>query len=197
MNVLVLAPHTDDESLGCGGTIARLSPDHEVTVVAFSSGDPGATVAEFHEACAILGAKPILLGYETRYLKEDRQLILDHMIRIRDDPTPDKFDIVFVPATYDIHQDHQAVCEEALRAFKYHTILGYQEAQNNYRTDARYFVKLTVGHLDVKLCALRAYKTQKEKPYMDPEFVKGTARGLGMQISAPYAEAFEVIRCVV
>ena len=38
--VLVLAPHTDDAELGCGGTIARLLTDGaDVLVAAFSTAE--------------------------------------------------------------------------------------------------------------------------------------------------------------
>ncbi|MHB1121606.1 MAG: PIG-L deacetylase family protein [Ramlibacter sp.] len=39
--VLVIAPHPDDETLGCGGTLARLAPACDVHVLLVTNGDGG------------------------------------------------------------------------------------------------------------------------------------------------------------
>ena len=62
--VLVFAPHPDDETLGCGGTLARLALHCPVKVVLVTDGSgagglpPGADTirqAEFVRALAVLG----------------------------------------------------------------------------------------------------------------------------------------------
>ena len=66
--ILVLAPHTDDESLGCGGSIARWAgEENQVHVLCFSTcheslphnykglPPPYITETELGDACDILG----------------------------------------------------------------------------------------------------------------------------------------------
>ncbi|MEZ0307890.1 MAG: PIG-L deacetylase family protein, partial [Ramlibacter sp.] len=68
--VLVLAPHPDDETLGCGGTLARLAPTCDVHLVLVTNGDGGGGLpagtserrkAEMDAAAQTLGiANPIV-----------------------------------------------------------------------------------------------------------------------------------------
>ena len=138
--VLVLAPHTDDGEIGCGASIARFSEEgKEVHLAAFStakasipSGLPeDITEKEVREASRILGIQAdhvYLFDFPVRRFPEYRQEILQEMIRLREEISPD---LVFLPSPTDIHQDHQVVANEGLRAFKSHTILGYEQPWNN------------------------------------------------------------------
>src|SRR5205809_2364456 len=131
--VLVLAPHTDDGEFGAGGTMARLVEEGaEVRYVAFSiatrslpEGFPPDTLArEVREATAELGIAAENLtvhDFDVRTLPEHRQEILELLIEIWNDWQPD---CVFQPSLHDVHQDHQTIASEGLRAFKRTTILG-------------------------------------------------------------------------
>ena len=35
-NILILSPHTDDETLGCGGLIHKLSHNNKINIICFS-----------------------------------------------------------------------------------------------------------------------------------------------------------------
>src|SRR5918998_746491 len=139
--VLVLAPHTDDGEFGCGGTMARLvDAGAEVRYVAFSiatkslpTGFPPDTLArEVREATAELGIPDSQLtvhDFEVRSFPEHRQEILELLIGLWDEWKPDA---VLQPSLRDIHQDHQVIAAEGLRAFKRTTILGYEIPWNNF-----------------------------------------------------------------
>ena len=139
--VLVLAPHTDDGEFGCGGTMARLvEGGADVRYVAFSiatkslpDGFPPDTLArEVREATAELGipeANLTVHDFEVRTFPERRQDILELLIALWEEWRPDA---VFQPSLHDVHQDHQVVAAEGLRAFKRTTILGYEIPWNNF-----------------------------------------------------------------
>ncbi len=206
LDVLVLAPHTDDGELGCGGTIARLvEQGSNVTYVAFSTADKslpnglpkGTLRKEVMNATSALGisaANVIAYEYEVRKLNYVRQDILEHLIEIRQQrPT----DIVLMPSLNDLHQDHSTVAAEGLRAFKNRTILGYELIWNNLSFNTTCFVRLEERHVRRKADALMEYRSQAGKAYMSERFVYSLAHARGVQIGCEFAECFEVIRYIV
>jgi len=123
-----------------------------------------------------------------------RQQILDKMIETRDRLNPD---LVVQPSLDDIHQDHQVIAMEGLRAFKGKNLIGYEASWNNLNFDAQMFVQIEERHLEKKIEAMRCYESQAGKPYMDSEYVMGLARVRGVQAGVRYAELFNVVRQIV
>lgn len=204
--ILVLAPHTDDGELGLGGSINRfIEEGKEVYYAAFSiaensvpDGFPKNQLAvEVSNATKILGIPPsnlLVYKYEVRMFNYHRQEILEDLIKLRRDINPD---IVYIPSLGDIHQDHKTIAEEGCRAFKYSTLLSYEEPWNNLHFQPALFVSLEEKHVKKKMEALKEYKTQTHRSYMNEEFINGLAAIRGTQINSHYAEAFEVIRWIV
>ncbi|MBL7870507.1 MAG: PIG-L family deacetylase [Cyclobacteriaceae bacterium] len=204
--VLVLAPHTDDGELGCGGSIVKfLEEGAEVHYVAFSICTkslpphlpPNTLEKEVKVATKILGIKPehlILYDFDVRRFKEFRQDILEELIKIKSKIEPD---IVFIPTLHDIHQDHQVISEEGLRAFKNTSILAYELPWNNLTFNTAGFIRLDSKHIEKKIEALHAYDSQKHRSYLNANFIKSLATTRGVQINTNFAEAFEVIRWVI
>ena len=200
-NILVLAPHTDDGELGCGAAVAKyISEGKRITYIAFSTCSqslpahlPKDTLAtECRNATKALGVQEtILFDFEVRKLLFSRQDILENLIRINLDFKPET---VFLPAQNDIHQDHQVIHAEGLRAFKNCNVLGYELQWNNFRFQPNYFERITEQHLTSKQTALREYKSQTGRKYMDENFIRSLAIVRGVQANASYAEAFEIYR---
>jgi len=204
--VLVLAPHTDDGEFGCGGTMARLADaGAEVRYVAFSiatkslpEGFPPDTLArEVREATVLLGIPPEQLtvhDFEVRTFPERRQDILELLIELWEDWQPEA---VLMPSLHDIHQDHQVVAAEGLRAFKRTTILGYEIPWNNFNFEYQAYFELDRSHLERKVAALARYASQQHRKYADPEYIWNLARTNGINVGREYAEVFQVYRVVV
>lgn len=204
--VLVLAPHTDDGELGCGGTIARfLEEGKDVYYVAFSTcrtslpkGFPPDTLEiELKNAVKSYGISEdrlFVLDYPVRDFWTHRQEILDDMIRIGKQVCPD---YVLSTSRHDIHQDHIIIAEEAIRAFKKTILLSYEVPWNNLSFNNQTFVKLERRHIESKIKAISCYETQKNRPYVAPDFTFGQARMHGVQIGCEYAEVFELVRWII
>ncbi len=123
--VLVLAPHPDDETLGCGGTIALYtSMERDVCLAVVSDG--GGITLEYEDIDIVdarkqetLAASRVLgidethfLGFPDGALMSHREDITARVETIIRDFGPD---IVFAPSPIDFHDDHRAVSEIALR----------------------------------------------------------------------------------
>ncbi len=203
--VLVLAPHTDDGELGCGGTISRMVEEgREVYYAAFSTAaesvpppfPPDILEKEVREGTKVLGipaANLLVYKYKVRHLPHMRQEILEELVRMKREIDPGT---VFLPSAQDLHQDHQTVHIEGLRAFKTVTVLGYELPWNNLSFDYRHFCVLTREHVQTKIAALRCYQSQQHRPYTQEEFIWSWARTRGGQIMVEYAEAFDVLRWI-
>ena len=201
---MILAPHTDDGELGGGGTIAKLSAEgKEVFYVAFCTNSkalpkPSNTLEqECKKATSILGIPPsrlILFNYEVRELPQFRQQVLEELLKLNKDIHPE---MVLLPAASDIHQDHQVIHQEGMRAFKNTTFAGYELPWNNYSIRTNFFVRISETDLTKKVESLKAYESQSGKNYMNPDFIRSLANVRGVQANSPYAEAFEIYRWMV
>src|SRR5499427_6381712 len=186
---LVLAPHTDDGEFGCGGTMARLvEAGCEVRYVAFSiatrslpAGFPPDTLArEVREATAELGISPENLtvhDFDVRTFPEHRQDILELLVALWEEWEPHA---VFQPSLHDVHQDHQVIAAEGLRAFKRTTILGYEIPWNNFDFAYQAYFALQRRHIERKAAALARYASQQHRRYADPEYIWNVARTHGI-----------------
>jgi LmbE family N-acetylglucosaminyl deacetylase len=203
---LVLAPHTDDGEFGCGGTMARLvEQGAEVHYVAFSiatrslpEGFPPDTLRhEVAAATAELGIPADRLtvhDFDVRTFPDRRQEILELLIELWNDVEPD---VVFQPSVRDVHQDHQTIAAEGLRAFKRTTILGYEIPWNNFDFAYQAYISLERRHLERKAAALACYASQQHRRYANPEYVWSLARTHGINVNREYAEVFQVYRAII
>jgi LmbE family N-acetylglucosaminyl deacetylase len=202
---LVLAPHTDDGEFGCGGTMARLvEAGAEVRYVAFSIATrslpegfaPDTLAREVREATTELGIPESQLtvhDFDVRTFPDHRQEILELLIGIWNDWAPD---CVFMPSLHDVHQDHQTIAQEGLRAFKRTTLLGYEIPWNNLDFTYQAYFALQKSHVERKVAALEKYASQHHRRYANAEYVWSVARTHGINVNREYAEVFQVYRVV-
>ena len=206
MNILILAPHPDDGEFGCGASIKRWA-DEGATIhyLAFShcykyipkDFDKDVLFTELKYACIHLGVQSENIhtfDYPVREFPKYRQEILEDLIAFR--KKFEKVDLVVLPNSTDIHQDHQVIHQEGIRAFKHSSILGYELVWNNLSFTSNYHTKLNSEQLDAKWSAISEYKSQGFRNYKSKSFIEGLARVRGTQIGSEFAEAFELIRWV-
>jgi len=203
--ILILAPHTDDGELGCGGTIAKFcSQGKEVFYAAFSdckkSLAPGLAVDTLKNECkkatstlGITESNLLFFDFEVRIFPAHRQAILEELVKLNKAIRPD---LVFTPASTDIHQDHEVIHNESLRAFKNCSILGYELPWNNSSFNSNCFINLSKQDMQSKIDSLKAYSSQSHRNYFKEEFILALSRVRGVQANSEFAEAFELCRFI-
>ena len=198
--IICLGAHPDDIELGCGALIAHIHHQTEILCVTLSDNQKNPllknVVSEHRNSMAVLGVNEKNVRVEkfvTRNFPQARQEILEYMIELNRDYSPD---IVFVHTKADIHQDHNTVTDEALRAFRGTTVLGYDVLRSSYGFFPNFLVEVFEEDVQSKLDALAEYKTYANKYYFDPNITRSTLIRHGALAERPYAEGFDILRII-
>lgn len=199
-SLLFLGAHPDDIELGCGALIANVCQQTSIHCMTFSDNQKNPDllhlVEEHHASMHALGLRDdqIELGtFETRRFPEHRQEILEKMLDLKKKFKPE---IVFVHTSQDIHQDHITVTQEALRAFRGTTVLGYDVLRSSYGFFPHFLVEVTQESVNRKIDALGKYATYSNRYYFSAEVLRSTAIRHGALAERPFAEGFDIIRIV-
>jgi len=203
--VLVLGPHPDDMEFGCLGTVLKLLEQNvEVNLAVFSMCEKSVPeglpkdiikkeLLEVAKKLKMEDSRIHLFDYDVREFPKFRQEILEDMVKLGKKISPD---LVFIPSSTDIHQDHQTIHNEGKRAFKFNMLLGYEMPWNNFNFHADLFIKLSEEKVSRKIELINVYQSQKNRIYSSPDFLRSLMKIRGTQVRAEYAEAFEVIRLI-
>lgn len=201
--ILALSPHTDDIEFGCGGTLARLQEQGaEIHSAVFShceksvpDGFPkDVLIKEMHNAAAKLSIPEDnihIFNYPVREFSSFRQDILENLVELKKKIKPD---LVLTTSTYDVHQDHEVISKESIRAFRFTSLLGYELPWNNLQFPNQVVVELTSAHLDTKLEAIACYQSQRFRKYGDPDLFKKGAQVRGIMNKKDLTEIYEAIK---
>ncbi len=195
-----IGAHPDDIELGCGALIAHVVKQTDVLCVTLSDNqkNPQLTnvVHEHRDSMKRLGVpdQNVIVGpFETRRFPHARQEILEYFIDINRTYRPE---IVFVHTKADIHQDHATITEEALRAFRGLTMLGFDVIRSSYGFFPSFLVEVNEEDVQAKLDALACYKTYESKYYFNPEITRATLIRHGALAERQYAEGFDILRII-
>lgn len=218
--VLVLAPHADDETLGCGGVMARHVAEGDTVYVAVltnaSVGAPelfsAAQIEVVREEARVAHA---VLGVSRTYFEEfpaprlDSEpsypiaMAISRLIR------ETGAEVLYIPFRGDLHNDHRVIFTAALVAARpvpgqtVRTVLAYETLSETewaapFGDDAfipTVFVDISAT-LEQKLAALDCFKSQM-KPFPNSrslDAVTALARLRGATVNVLAAEAFHLIR---
>jgi LmbE family N-acetylglucosaminyl deacetylase len=198
--LLFLGAHPDDIELGCGALLAHVARTTDVRCITLSDNQKNPKLknvpAEYFRSMEILGLSKesvVLDKFETRNFPRDRQQILEYLYQVNHEYRPD---IVFVHTKADIHQDHKIVTEEALRAFRGVTILGFDVFRSSYGFFPHFLIEVDEKDVDLKIEALVQYKTYADRYYFSPEVIRATMVRHGALAEKPFAEGFDILRMV-
>ena len=216
MNVLIFAPHRDDEIIGAGGTILKrkAAGDHvTVCVVTAREGEelpPSTKIihGEMQRAHAFCRVDDYIgFPFRANFLEsvprpEFNKAFFDAVAKVR----PEE---VYLPFWRDMQKDHQLVTEAAMvalrekydhpvkRIYAYETLseTGINLPGEGYAFIPNVFEDIT-GYLEDKLKALSFFKSQF-RPFPDLrslETVEALAKLRGSTVNVKAAEAFMLIR---
>lgn len=198
--ILAIAPHLDDIELGLGATIHKLS-DHNIIHYLGLSMPPlvekDIFMDEFWESCKHLKLskdRMVLKDYNPRDLFKDRMDILQLFYDTNKEIKPD---IVFVPNSKDIHQSHQVTYQEARRAFKYSSILGYELPWNSMSFDMDVFIEVSEENIEAKQQSINSFESQKARTFFSNDIITDLAKLRGKQVGKDFAECFELTRVII
>ncbi len=198
--ICFIGAHPDDIELGAGALIAQIVSKADIRCVTLSDNqknpDLKNLVEEHYASMAVLGVpkeKVILGQFETRRFPHARQEILEYMIQLNRDFNPD---IVFVHTQADIHQDHGTVTEEALRAFRGTTVLGFDVIRSSYGFFPNFLIEVTEEDVKKKINSLLEYKTYAARYYFNADLTRSTLVRYGAIAERPYAEGFDILRVI-
>jgi LmbE family N-acetylglucosaminyl deacetylase len=198
--VCFLGAHPDDIEIGAGALIANIAQTTELRCVTLSDNQKNPALSqlidEHYRSMAVLGVPDtsIVLGtFETRRFPYYRQEILEYMVDLNHTFRPD---IVFVHTKADIHQDHATITEEALRAFRGKTVLGFDVIRSSYGFFPNFLCEVTEIDVEKKIAALAEYKTYESKYYFDENVTRATLVRNGAIAERPYAEGFDILRII-
>jgi LmbE family N-acetylglucosaminyl deacetylase len=201
--VLVLSPHPDDETIGCGGTLVRhVEQGDDVRVVFLTSGEKGGhgrseaetmrvREREASEATKILGLHHLEFWREPDGALRATTTAVDRLRKMLANFRPHT---VYLPHDKEMHVDHRAavrLLQRALRAAtgKRPDVLMFEVWTPTQRLDE--IVDIS-PYLETKLRAVRAYRSQCAVIGFVPA-VRGLNRYRGEMHSWPggnYAEVF-------
>ena len=214
--VLVIAPHPDDETLGCGGTLYRLKDEgctlYWVIVTSVSAPNWSTEVVKRRAGeIKIVGerygfAETHEFDFPTTTLDQiPLGDIVDRFSKIFQSIGPDT---VFVPHRSDIHSDHRVVFDAATAGLKWFRnaapkrILAYETLSETEQALApqvifqpQVFFDIT-SWIENKIDTMRLYKSEMgDHPFPRSEkSIRAQAQFRGLKSGAEYAEAFMLLK---
>lgn len=199
-HVLFLGAHPDDIELGCGALLHHIVNQTDVLCVTLSDNQKNPDLqhirAEHYESMAVLGVpkEKIILGpFTTRIFHESRQDILEYFLKLRREFAPD---LIFVHSKQDVHQDHLTMTEEALRAFRGITVLGFDVVRSSYGFFPHFLVEVGEEDVNKKIEALSKYETYRDRYYFNSELTRSIMVRHGALAERRFAEGFDILRIV-
>lgn len=219
-SILIVAPHPDDETLGCGGTILKFTGEGckvywLVSTEFYRHGKTALNIEarrrEIEIVDALYGfAGRFELGYDAaRLTYNDMGALVERISSIVKKIEPDT---VFLPNRSDVHTDHQIIFKAAFSCTKnfnfpfikqvlmYETISETELApalpENAFSPNV--YVDIT-PYLERKLEVMQVYESEVMREPLPRSFatIKALATYRGSSIGVHYAEAFMLLKQII
>ena len=219
-NVIIFAAHPDDEVLGCGGTIKKLSKSYNIVVVFFSTGISSrykstsknyikkinSLKKDSLECNKILGTKKTIF-FDLEDNKLDIYPRLNLVKKIEEVLDKYKPQIIFTHYFEDLNIDHEIVAKSVVTACRpnqknrnikkilFFETLSSTEWSVKRKFQPNFFSDIT-NFINFKIKAMSKYKSELQKKPMPRtlENIKNLAKLRGSEINKKFAESFILYR---
>lgn len=216
MNVLVISPHPDDETLGAGGTLMKFKNmgDHifwlNVTNMKIEYGYSNSKVAERNREIERIKAA---YGFTASFNMELEPAGMDKyqkgmlVGKFKEIIEKIKPEVLLIPYPYDVHSDHRIVFESVYSCTKYFrapylkTILSMEilseteQAQQEKGFVPNVFIDIS-PYIEKKIEFMRIYQSELDHaPFpRNEDAIRGLASYRGAAAYFKYGEAFYLIK---
>ena len=213
--VLIFAPHPDDETLGCGGTILKhIKSKDEVywCIATLGNKKMGHDSAHFKKRKKIIKdvskkygfKKTYSIGFPTGELdKVGYMKVIESFTKVIKKVNPD---YVYDNYSHDVHTDHDVTFRGVIsstknfnfpnikKIFCYETVSETEFLYSNTPFNPNFFNDIS-EHIEEKIEIFSLYKTEVMKQNLPRSIanIKNIAKYRGSRIGKSYAEAFMLI----
>ena len=220
--LLVIAPHSDDEVLGCGGLISKIkNAGGKVYVLIFNLGfDKNDTVESQEKRKNEVKAAMSILNVDDYHLVHDRPdnnrdldtKPLHSLIEVIESTSHISLEkiaptMVAIPTIFSHHQDHVHVhhaCIAALRPISTpvaNIVLSYEAPEHSRWSASGIFEPNLFVEIDdvieKKIDAFMKYESQVRPGGRDADSIKNQAKYRGQEVGKKLCEAFYVHRFIL
>ena len=212
--ILVLAAHPDDETLGCGATIAKLSKQgHEIKLLTFTDGESARDSNNgqnrnkpLHKISKILGIENFKYGNFPDN-KMDSIPLLD-VCKFIENEVEEVPDIIFTHHPGCLNIDHNIVYRATITAFRPQNKKEIEincfevPSSTEWNPNADFKCNLYIdveGFVEKKMEALKVYD-EEMRPYPHPssyDAIIGKMKSSGNEVGINYAERFQTMRRII
>ena len=224
-SILIIAAHPDDEVLGCGGLLSKISGKSKISIIFIGEGSScrytnlnekgiDNDIKERESASKKVAKKFNLHDLEFFNLpcgRFDQVPIIDINKIIESRISKFNPDIIFTHDPFDVNNDHKIVYRSTIMSTRPNsvtnvpTICTYEvpsSTECGFSTEGQFapnfFIELSKLDLESKFEGLSYYSSEIKK-FPFPRSLKGIeayARFRGMQSAVQYAEAFKLVRTI-
>ena len=211
MDILILAAHPDDESVGMGGTIKKLSKKNKIHLCVLTEGVSAQykdkkMILERKNACKKSGK---ILGISNYTFLDFPDMKLDSVSHLEINRELEKIikkfnpKIVYTTSRHDINKDHQIVFESTLvvtrpQSSNVKQVFSYETAGMTINRFSPTVFEDISKEFKYKIKSFRMYKSEL-RPFPHPRSLKAIenlAIQRGVESGTKKAEAFELIRFI-